>query len=112
GSRSGGRTRARRGTRASCSASICAAIASHRWRSTARATGTRATTTSTRAGFCAYNRAMLVGRDRELAALDRAIAERGVVVISGEPGIGKTRLLHEVAARSGGGVAWGRMVEG
>src|SRR5262245_49487742 len=44
-----------------------------------------------------------VGRDRELGqlleCLDRA-AEGGVVLISGEPGIRKTRLVMELAARA------------
>ena len=61
----------------------------------------------------------LVGRDRELAALDDLIAraamrERAVAVITGEPGIGKSRLLHELARRStfaGGRAVWGRCDE-
>ncbi|HEX5062122.1 MAG TPA: ATP-binding protein, partial [Kofleriaceae bacterium] len=61
----------------------------------------------------------LVGRDRELTTLDeawrRAMAgDRTVALITGEPGIGKTRLLDELAARvpaSGGSLAWGRTAE-
>ena len=61
----------------------------------------------------------LVGREREVAALETALAtaragERTVVVISGEPGIGKTRLLEELASRvraAGGAVGWGRAAE-
>ena len=61
----------------------------------------------------------LVGRSRELAgleaALERAVAGRGnVVLLSGEPGIGKTRLaeeLAEVARRGGISVFWGRTWE-
>ena len=51
---------------------------------------------------------MLVGRTREREALDRALAElaagaRGLVVaIEGEPGIGKSRLLAELAERADG----------
>ncbi len=50
-------------------------------------------------------RSRLVGRGREVArlqaALDGAAAGRGsVVLIEGEPGIGKTRLAHEVIARA------------
>lgn len=46
---------------------------------------------------------MLVGRVQELAALDAALERReGVVAIVGEPGIGKSRLLAEVAARAPG----------
>jgi AAA ATPase domain len=61
----------------------------------------------------------LIGRDRELEAFDaalRAVAagERAVLMLSGEPGIGKTRLLEELAARLhalGATVAWGRTSE-
>ena len=47
----------------------------------------------------------LVGRAVELAAIDRALDELGdgrtaPLVIEGEPGIGKTRLLAELAARA------------
>jgi DNA-binding CsgD family transcriptional regulator len=53
-------------------------------------------------------RAPFVGRERELSAvLERlAAAERGeggVVLISGEPGVGKSRLLAEIASRAGAG---------
>jgi hypothetical protein len=61
----------------------------------------------------------LVGRERELAALDAALADaargqRPVLLFSGEPGIGKTRLLEELAARAvaaSATVAWGRVWE-
>jgi DNA-binding SARP family transcriptional activator len=61
----------------------------------------------------------LVGRDRELArleeALDSALAGRGsLVVLTGDPGIGKTRLAEELASlarRSGALVVWGRCWE-
>ncbi len=61
----------------------------------------------------------LVGRAREVAAVEAALAsacagQRTVVVISGEPGIGKTRLLEELATRvraAGGVVGWGRAAE-
>ena len=47
----------------------------------------------------------LVGRAVELAAIDRALDELGdgrtaPLVIEGEPGIGKTRLLAELASRA------------
>lgn len=62
---------------------------------------------------------VLVGRQRELEALDAALAraeraERPVLFFSGEPGIGKTRLLEALAMRAvsaGAVVAWGRMWE-
>lgn len=42
----------------------------------------------------------LVGRDRDLSLLGRALDERpGLVVVAGEAGIGKTRLLHELLRR-------------
>lgn len=48
------------------------------------------------------DRPPLVGRERELAALERVLGEMEedtarVLVVSGEPGIGKTRLLGELA---------------
>jgi DNA-binding SARP family transcriptional activator len=61
----------------------------------------------------------LVGRAVELrqaiAALDEAQAGTRVVLVEGEPGIGKTRLVEELAAEAAGrGVAvhWGRAFEG
>ena len=53
----------------------------------------------------AATEAQLVGRERELAALDAALAAPpaeapGSIEISGEPGIGKTRLLAELCARA------------
>jgi hypothetical protein len=61
----------------------------------------------------------LVGRDRDIEALDDVVrrvisGERSVVVLTGEPGIGKTRLLDALAGRfvaAGGRVAWGRTWE-
>ncbi len=59
-----------------------------------------------------------VGRDREMAVLEAALSEarggRGrLVLLVGEPGIGKTRLADELAARAGDGtrVLWGRCWE-
>src|SRR5438105_11779544 len=60
-----------------------------------------------------------VGRSAELARLESAIAGaaagRGALVrVVGEPGIGKTRLADEIAARAGERgmrVAWGRAWE-
>ncbi|MEA2293270.1 MAG: hypothetical protein QOE86_909 [Solirubrobacteraceae bacterium] len=53
------------------------------------------------------DRLPLVGRDQELAVLEQALTEaregRGrLVVIAGEPGIGKTRLLEELGRRAAG----------
>jgi hypothetical protein len=64
--------------------------------------------------------AILVGRDAELSVLDEslehALAGRGrLVLLSSEPGIGKTRLAEELtqrAQRRGFLVTWGRAWEG
>lgn len=63
---------------------------------------------------------VFVGRAAQLAAIDQALArseERagGFVLVAGEPGIGKTRLVQEAvsaAATRGCVVAWGRCEEG
>ena len=63
--------------------------------------------------------ALLVGRERELAelldALDQAATGRGrLMLIGGEPGIGKSRLADELASRARQGgfqVLWGRAWE-
>ena len=49
----------------------------------------------------------LIGRDAELAAVDAALTAAmaghgGCVVITGEPGIGKSRLALETASRAAG----------
>lgn len=62
----------------------------------------------------------LVGRTAELAALEHMLAQSragrsGVVLMAGEPGVGKTRLATELARRAtdrGVAVAWGRCFEG
>ncbi len=63
---------------------------------------------------------MFVGRERDLAQLDRGLADlaagRGAIyALVGEPGIGKSRLAAEAAARAvagGARVSWGRCWEG
>src|SRR5271154_2289687 len=50
---------------------------------------------------------VLWGRDRERAALDRVVSDAvsgrsSVLVIRGEPGIGKTALLDDLCARANG----------
>ena len=63
---------------------------------------------------------VFVGRRDELRRLDHCVASvmagrGGVVLLSGETGIGKTRLAHELAARvsaAGAATAWGRCFEG
>jgi hypothetical protein len=68
-------------------------------------------------------RPLFVGRERELLELRSGLADAtsgrgrlgGVFLISGEPGIGKTRLADEIAsdaASSGMRVVWGRCWEG
>jgi transcriptional regulator with XRE-family HTH domain/tetratricopeptide (TPR) repeat protein len=51
---------------------------------------------------------LLAGRDAEMAQIRRLLAGAGppVLLLAGEPGIGKTRLLEEAAARGAGG-GWG-----
>jgi transcriptional regulator with XRE-family HTH domain/tetratricopeptide (TPR) repeat protein len=50
----------------------------------------------------------VAGRDAELAEISRLLAGAGppVLLLAGEPGIGKTRLLEEAAVRGAGG-GWG-----
>ena len=60
-----------------------------------------------------------IGRTRELAELESALAEAvsgmgRLVMLAGEPGIGKTRLAEELSARAADGGArtlWGRCYE-
>jgi MoxR-like ATPase len=67
----------------------------------------------------AETRGVFVGRDRELAELTAGIADAGAgrggfVLVSGEAGIGKTRLadtLADRAAERGFRVLWGRSWE-
>jgi tetratricopeptide (TPR) repeat protein len=64
--------------------------------------------------------AAFVGRGRELAELQAALddvgeSQRHLFLVSGEPGIGKTRLVDELAATARArrfGVMWGRCWEG
>jgi hypothetical protein len=59
----------------------------------------------------------LVGRDEELRTVDRLLAEAAagqgrLLLVSGSPGIGKSALLREVAARAPGLVGTGTGVDG
>ncbi|MEV4515807.1 BTAD domain-containing putative transcriptional regulator [Dactylosporangium sp. NPDC049525] len=62
----------------------------------------------------------LVGRGEELAALRQAVQAAltggtGLVIVEGEPGVGKTRLVEEAAAeagRRGARVVWASCLEG
>ncbi|MGE3542407.1 MAG: AAA family ATPase [Kofleriaceae bacterium] len=62
---------------------------------------------------------MFVGRSRELALIEEAVADAGagrraLLLITGEAGIGKTRLLEALASRitsAGGQAVWGRTWE-
>jgi tetratricopeptide (TPR) repeat protein len=62
-------------------------------------------------GRAEIGRTRFVGRERELRLLgecfEQAQAGQGqLVLVVGEPGIGKSRLLHEFRARLGRGAAW------
>jgi hypothetical protein len=71
------------------------------------------------AEYVPASRGNLVGRDATMARLsaawEQALAGRPrIVVLTGEPGIGKTRCAEELARRverTGGGVAWGVCAE-
>jgi len=57
-------------------------------------------------GRASYNRDMLLGREQELRELAAALSgarenRSGVLVLTGEPGIGKTALVDHVAALAG-----------
>ena len=62
----------------------------------------------------------LVGRERELLELTTALEQAkggsgGAIIVAGPPGIGKTRLVTEVATvakADGVGVHWGRCWQG
>ena len=61
-------------------------------------------------------RGQIVGRVAELEQLGDALADAragrgGVVLLVGEPGIGKSRLVEEVARLAQVDVAWGRAWE-
>jgi predicted ATPase len=56
---------------------------------------------------------VLIGRQAELAVLDELIAQTaagagGAVLLTGDPGVGKTRLAREATQRAAGAmVPWG-----
>jgi DNA-binding SARP family transcriptional activator len=59
----------------------------------------------------------LVGREAECVALDQALAAaragqgRQVLLVLGDPGVGKTRVLEELRRRAGAGALYGRAFE-
>jgi DNA-binding SARP family transcriptional activator len=72
----------------------------------------------TRPGVSSAAAAGLVGRAHERAELRRAVerlraGQGGLLLLVGEPGIGKTTMLHDLAAAAAGAVAthWGRCHE-
>ena len=54
----------------------------------------------------------LVGREAERARLEDAIARGALVLVAGEAGVGKTRLIEDVAAHSGALVLRGASSQG
>jgi DNA-binding SARP family transcriptional activator len=65
--------------------------------------------------LAAAARTPMVGRADELARLETVLADpgRALVEVAGDAGIGKTRLIAELAGRAGGAlVLWGRSHEG
>ena len=71
-------------------------------------------------GVSPVERAPIVGREPELASMRQALEDVAagspcVVVVQGEAGVGKTRLVEELAAEAtgrGARVVWGRSLEG
>jgi MoxR-like ATPase len=61
---------------------------------------------------------VLVGRDKELAVLDSLVAQTtagagGIVLLTGEPGVGKTRLARAGTERAVGAIYhWWRFRDG
>ncbi|CUU58196.1 Transcriptional regulatory protein, C terminal [Parafrankia irregularis] len=78
---------------------------------------TLATPATAGAAGAAGGRLPLLGRDRELAVLEQAWERTateqatGVALLSGEAGIGKTRLLEELARRVPAQTRWGRCTQ-
>lgn len=58
----------------------------------------------------APGRPRLIGRDGDLLRVEASLGDARLVTVLGPPGIGKTRLAAEVAARAGGGFAGGVLV--
>ncbi len=94
------RAHGRRGARGGPARGDDGALRGHQRRGRS-ALPTRSHATPSRARDAVVGRYPLIGRDEELERLLAAIGPGRVVVVEGEPGVGKTRLVEEVARAPG-----------